>query len=61
MIIFIITDIDGMHSISDKTLKKVSYMHDVMFINIADAMLTGINSFDMDTNSYIPNFWLFYQ
>ena len=58
MIIFIITDIDGMHSISDKTLKKVSYMHDVMFINIADAMFTGINSFDMDTNSYIPNFFL---
>ena len=40
MIIFVITDIDGMSNLSTKMLKKLSLLHDIMFINISDAFMT---------------------
>ena len=58
MIIFIITDIDGMSSVSEETLRKLSLLHDVMFINISDAFMTGYNAFDVDQDSYIPDYIL---
>lgn len=58
MIIFVITDIDGMSNISENTLKKLSLLHDVMFINISDALMTGYNAFDIDQDSYIPDYIL---
>ena len=58
MIIFVITDIDGMSNISENTLKKLSLLHDVMFINISDALMTGYNAFDIEQDSYIPDYIL---
>ena len=58
MIIFVVTDIEGMSSISENTLKKLSLLHDIMFINISDALMTGYNAFDMDQESYIPDYIL---
>lgn len=58
MIIFIITDINGMNNTSENTLRKLSYLHDVFFINISDAMLTGYNAYDIDEEHYIPDFIL---
>lgn len=58
MIIFVITDIDGMSNISENTLKKLSLLHDVMFINISDALMTGYNAFDIDQDIYIPDYIL---
>ena len=58
MIIFILTDINGMSNISEDTLKKLSFLHDVMFINVSDALMTGYNAFDVDANSYIPDYIL---
>lgn len=58
MIIFIITDIDGMSKISEETLKRLSLLHDVMFINISDAFMTGYNAFDIDQDCYIPDYIL---
>ena len=58
MIVFIITDIDGMYNISEETLKRLSLLHDVMFINISDALMTGYNAFDMDQSDYIPDYIL---
>ena len=58
MIIFIITDIGGMNDISDETFKKLSLLHDVMFINISDALMTGYNSYDVDQENYIPDYIL---
>lgn len=58
MIIFIITDIDGMSSVSEETLRRLSLLHDVMFINISDAFMTGYNAFDVDQDSYIPDYIL---
>ena len=58
MIIFIITDIDGLNNISEETLRKLSLLHDVMFINISDALMTGYNAFDVDKDCYIPDYIL---
>lgn len=58
MIIFVVTDIDGMSSVTEQTLKRLSLLHDVMFINISDAFMTGYNAFDVDQDSYIPDYIL---
>ena len=58
MVIFIVTDINGMNNISEESLRKLSLLHDVMFINISDALMTGYNAFDVDQDSYIPDYIL---
>jgi len=58
MIVFVITDIDGMSNISEETLKKLSVMHDIMFVNVSDALMTGYNVFDVDQDTYIPDYIL---
>lgn len=58
MIIFVITDIEGMSSISEGTLKRLSLLHDVMFVNISDALMAGYNDFDVDQDGYIPDYIL---
>lgn len=54
LIIFVITDIDGIENISKNTLEQLTYMNDVMFININDADITGSKGFNIDSNKYIP-------
>ncbi|MBQ3408858.1 MAG: DUF58 domain-containing protein [Clostridia bacterium] len=54
MIVFIITDIDGINNISEETYKKLTAMHDVMIVNVSDASISEENSFDVDQDSYIP-------
>lgn len=56
MIIFVITDNGGIHDISDSTLKKLCVQHDLLFVNIADATLTGSQSFDIDKSIYVSDF-----
>ena len=56
MIIFIITDMKGMSMISDPQLKRLICRHDVLFVNIGDADVTGGRSFDVDSGRYIPTF-----
>lgn len=55
MIIIVITDIDGIEQIKDVTLKRLSTLNDIMFINISDAYITGDNGYDIDSKSYIPD------
>ena len=58
MIIFVVTDIDGMSNISEEILRKLSLLHDVMFVNVSDALMTGYNAFDVDQDRYIPDYIL---
>ncbi len=58
MIVFIITDIDGINRLSDRTLKRISLKHDVMMVNISDALMTGNNTFDIEQENYIPDYIL---
>lgn len=54
MIIFIITDIAGINSISDESYKKLSALHDVMIVNISDASISELDSFDVEQDCYVP-------
>ena len=56
MILFVVTDAMGIANISESTLKKLVYQHNVLFISINDAKITDGKSFDVDKNSYIPDF-----
>ena len=58
MIIFIITDLEGLENINENILKKLSLRHDVMIININDAYMTGNNAYDIENEMYIPKMFL---
>ncbi len=55
MIIFVITDIDGVSKVESKLLKKISQIHDILFVNINDNFLFGQDIFDVNQDEYIPN------
>ena len=56
MIIVVISDISGLDSISDETLKKVTGVHDMLFINIGDASIVGDDLYDLDSSYNVPSF-----
>ncbi|MBQ7765218.1 MAG: DUF58 domain-containing protein [Lachnospiraceae bacterium] len=56
MIIFVITDAGGIHNISDNTIKKLCVQHDLLFVSIGDATLTGHPSFDVRRSRYVSEY-----
>ena len=56
MIIIVISDLKGIATISETTLKRLRIMHDVMCVEISDADVTGGKTFDLDTGLYMPLF-----
>lgn len=56
MIIFVITDAGGIHSIHDNTIKKLCVQHDLLFVSVGDATLTGNQSFDVRKSRYISDY-----
>lgn len=56
MIVFVISDARGIRNLDENTLKKLSFCHDVLVINVGDANLTDGNSFDISKNLYISDF-----
>ena len=52
MIVILITDIEGLSSVSESTLKAVSCNNDLMAMCVEDAMLTGDNVFDNELGHY---------
>lgn len=57
MIIFIVSDLEGLRSISETTLKRIKVMNDVLMINIADADLGGIMQYDIGEDAYLGDFF----
>ena len=55
MIIFVITDINGLENIEESTLKKISQQQDIVFININDNYMSGNDIYDVSQNEYIPD------
>lgn len=58
MIIFVITDINGIECIKTNTLKKLNQKHDILVININDNFMFGENIYDVSQEEYIPDFLL---
>lgn len=56
LVIFVISDAAGIKSISDDTLKKLTYQHDVLVVDISDADVTDGNSYNIDRDKYIPDY-----
>ncbi len=56
MILVVVTDAAGIRSISDNTLKKLTYQHDVLFIDISDADVTDGRAYDIEKDVYVPEF-----
>lgn len=56
MVVFVITDMKGTSNVSDAVLKKLICQHDILFININDADLTGDHAFKVEKDRYLPRF-----
>lgn len=56
MIVLIVTDMNGILNIKDSVLKQLLVAHDVLFINISDAVPKGNNSYSILDNRLIPPF-----
>ena len=52
MIIFLITDMDGLNNLDGNMLRGITADHDLMIINIEDSMLTGDITYDSDLSLY---------
>lgn len=55
MIMFIITDLEGIESINELYFRELSMRHDIMVICVSDGYVYGKDVYDMDNDSYIPN------
>lgn len=56
MILFVITDAGGIHSINENVIKKLCVQHDLLFVSIDDAPLTGKRAFDVKKSRYVSDF-----
>ena len=56
MIVVVITDAMCIANIQHNTLKKLSYQHDVLFVSINDATVSGRQTYDVEDSKYIPDF-----
>ena len=56
MILVLVTDRDGVSSLSEATLKRLLVMHDVLLIQVGDAELNGKDLYDIDRGEYLPDF-----
>lgn len=56
MIVFIITDLDGISKIKTNTLKKLNQNNDVLVVNVNDNYMFGENIYDVSSDTYLPEF-----
>ena len=58
MIIFIITDLDGLSRMDEELIEKMTVNNDAMVVNIDDVYLTGDTIYDISSGSYEDDFVL---
>ncbi|WP_026653492.1 DUF58 domain-containing protein [Butyrivibrio proteoclasticus] len=57
MIIFVITDIEGLATLDEGVIKGVTTNHDLLIYHVDDATLTGDSVYDMDFGRYEKSFF----
>jgi len=57
MIVVLVTDINGINSITEKNLKRLIVANDVLVLNISDLDFQDRSLFDVTKNEYIPEFF----
>lgn len=55
MIIFVITDLEGLDSINESIVKEITTKNDMLIFNINDAYMTGNKAYDMESGFYVPD------
>jgi len=58
MIVFVITDIEGINNIKTSVLKELNQKADILVVNIDDNYMFGNDVYDVEDNKYIPKFFL---
>ncbi len=58
MIIFVITDLEGLDSIEESTVRQITCANDMLFLSINDAYMTGDKAYDIESDLYIPSILL---
>ena len=56
MVIFVITDMDGLTCFDERLLKELTVNNDLLVINIEDAYYTGSGLYDLDRRRYPADF-----
>ena len=56
MIIVMVTDTEGILTLSDNLLGQITMVHDVLLINVSDADIFGKKVYNVDDKGYIPPF-----
>jgi uncharacterized protein (DUF58 family) len=56
MIIVVITDIEGIRSLSESAVRRLLVMNDVLIMKVSDTSLTGRKVYDVEDQSYLPAF-----
>lgn len=56
MIVLVMTDSRGIMNISDVNLKRMVKTHDVLFMNISDAHISGSTATDLHRGQVLPDF-----
>ena len=57
MIVFLITDIEGLATLDEGVLRGVTEENDLLIFHIDDAMLTGDNVYDVEKSGYERSFF----
>lgn len=52
MIIFLITDMEGLAGLTEGVIRSITKKHDLLILNLEDAFLTGDHVFDSDLGAY---------
>lgn len=58
MIIFVITDLNGVNGLQSRTLKRLAQKHDVLAVIVNDNFMTGADVYNVESDSYLPDFIL---
>ena len=58
MIVFVITDIDGLSRMDEEVIRKLTVNNDAMVVNIEDLYLTGDTVYDVESGRYEDDFIL---
>lgn len=57
MIMFIVTDVQGVADIPEQLLKQLRVMHDILVVCVDDADIEGKRVYNMKDDTYLPEFF----
>ena len=56
MIVILVSDVRGFRGITDQNIKRLLVAHDVLALNISDASVDALGTYDLNTKFMLPDF-----